>query len=100
MFDNNGNFITNIGQEFLKEPRGLFLEDDKLYISDTTGYLYIYNTITKATSSFVTGDKLVTPFDMIKDKDKIVWRTDFNSEKIAIYTPLQGIYGNISIEIP
>ena len=100
LFDTDGNFITNIGQEFLKEPRGLFLEDDKLYISDATGYLYIYNTITKTTSSFVTGDKLVTPFDMVKDKDKIVWRTDFNSEKIAIYTPLQGIYGNISIEIP
>ena len=100
LFDNNGNFITNIGQEFLKEPRGLFLENNKLYISDATGYLYIYNIITKTTSSFVTGDKLVTPFDMIKDKDNIVWRTDFNSEKIAIYTPLQGIYGNINIEIP
>ena len=100
LFDNNGNFITNIGQQFLKEPRGLHLEDDKLYISDATGYLYIYNTISKITSSFVTGDKLVTPFDMIKDKDKIVWRTDFNSEKIAIYTPLQGIYGNVNIEVP
>ena len=29
-----------------------------------------------------------------------MWRTDFNSEKIAIYTPLQGIYGNVNIEVP
>ncbi|MGL4388955.1 MAG: hypothetical protein ACRCTJ_06150, partial [Brevinema sp.] len=44
-------------------------------------------------------DKLNAPFDIIKDKDSILWRTDFNSYKIAVYTPLQGIYGNIVMNI-
>ncbi len=99
LFDDSGNFITNIGSDFLQEPRGLFLEDDKLYISDSSGYVYVYNTTTRRTSTFLDGTKLVSPFDIIKDKDKILWRTDINSEKIAIYTPLQGIYGNIDLNI-
>ncbi|MGL5955263.1 MAG: hypothetical protein ACRC0X_01455 [Brevinema sp.] len=99
LFDSSGNFITNIGEQFLKEPRGLFLEDNDLYISDTFGYVYLYNIANKTTSTFLEGSKLVSPFDLMKDKDKILWRTDFNSEKIAIYTPLQGVYGNIELNI-
>ncbi len=99
LFDTGGNFITNIGEDFLKEPRGLFLEENKLHISDSSGYVYIYDTLTKKTSTFLDGSKLVSPFDIVKGKDKILWRTDMNSEKLAIYTPLQGIYGNIDLDI-
>lgn len=99
-FDEDGNFVQNIGVDFLKEPRGLYLDGDELYISDSAGELYIYHTESQRTRSFSNGDrKLVAPFDVIKDKDQILWRTDFNSEKIAIYTPLQGVYGNINLEI-
>ncbi|MGL4676743.1 MAG: hypothetical protein ACRCWI_03645 [Brevinema sp.] len=99
LFDSSGNFITNVGDQFLKEPRGLFFENNTLYISDTFGYVYRYDISNKTTSTFLEGSKLLTPFDLIKDKDKILWRTDFNSEKIAIYTPLQGVYGNIDLNI-
>lgn len=99
IFDDNGNFVTNIGTEFLKEPRGLFLEDDEIYITDSTGYVYIYDTKKNTTRTFLDGTKSVSPFSMIKNKDKIVWRTDFNSEKISIYTPLQGVYGNLELDI-
>lgn len=99
-FDRQGNFIQYIGTEFLKEPRGLFLDNDQLYISDVQNSLYIYNITQNVSYSLIANEeKLAYPFDIIKDKDSILWRTDFNSQKIAIYTPLQGIYGNIVMNV-
>lgn len=100
-FDKDGNFIRYFGTNFLVLPRGLFLESNQLYISDASGIMYIYNLDNDSSHAFSANDKkLLYSFDMMKDKDKILWRTDFNSQNIAIYTPLQGIYGNISIDIP
>jgi len=100
-FDKDGNFLRYLNIEPLESPRGLFLESNKLYISDSVGTLFIYNLDNDISHIFSSNDdKLKYPFDLIKDKDKIIWRTDFNSQNVAVYTPLQGIYGNISIDIP
>ena len=99
-FDGDGNFIDYIGEEFLQEPRGLYADGNEIYISDSTGVLYAYDVVGKNSRSFDNGiPRLVAPFDLIKDKDGILWRTDFNSEKVAIYNPLQGIYGNANLEV-
>ncbi|MGL4394721.1 MAG: hypothetical protein ACRCS8_05805 [Brevinema sp.] len=99
-FDHQGVFLGYIGEQFLKEPRGLFLDKNELYISDSQNSVYVYNITGKNSRALIANEnKLARPFDIIKDKDSILWRTDFDSYNIAVYTPLQGIYGNISMNI-
>lgn len=101
VFDLDGNFESTFGEAFLSEPRGLFRDGQILYISDAKNGLFLYNIEHQTATSFsVQDDKLGYPFDLLKDKDSIIVRTDFNSQMLGIYSPLQGIYGNLSIDIP
>lgn len=99
-FNNDGEFIREFGEDLLEDPRGLFLDSNEIFISDMKKGIIIYNLDTELFRSFMPVEKrLSAPFDLVKDKDKIIWQTDINSQKIAIYTPLQGVYGNIDMSI-
>ncbi|MGL4367438.1 MAG: hypothetical protein ACRCTQ_04065 [Brevinemataceae bacterium] len=99
-FDNDGNFVKSIGEDFLRQPRGLFLNNNQLYISDLSGSLYIYDLQSQTSRSFsANDDKIIQPFDLIKDKDQIIWRSDFNNQNLGIYVPLQAVYGNIILDV-
>ncbi|MGL5253844.1 MAG: hypothetical protein ACRC9L_02300 [Brevinema sp.] len=100
VFNNEGRFIKMVGSELLQEPRGLFLDDDNLYISDARGGLYIYDIAQDFFRSFMVQDnRLSSPFDLIKDKDGVIMRTDFNSQVMALYAPSSVLYANLNVDL-
>ncbi|MGL5721419.1 MAG: hypothetical protein ACRCY4_03340 [Brevinema sp.] len=100
VFDNEGRFIQSVGSDLLQEPRGLFQEDSILYVSDARGGLYIYDMEQEFFRSFmVRDDRLSLPFDLIKDKDGVIMRTDFNSQVMALYAPSSVLYANLNVDL-
>jgi tetratricopeptide (TPR) repeat protein len=100
VYDTFGNLIETIGDDTLREPRGLYLHDGKLYIVDAKAGLYIYDLESRAMEKFgVDEEKLRMPFDMTMDSRGLIYETDFNSQNIAIFIPLQLQYGNLGVQI-
>lgn len=99
-FDGDGIFRREIGTDILRQPRGLFLDGSILYISDAKLGLQLYDRVQNTFQGFVVGDdRLAYPFDVIKDKDGVIVRTDFNTQVMGIYAPAPVLYANLSVDL-
>lgn len=102
-YDGFGNVLESIGDNGdtrLVEPRGLALRDGKLYITDAKMGLFVYDTVSRTLEKFGLDEgKLNLPFDVCLDSKRLIYETDFNTEKIAIYTPLQLQYANLGLQV-
>jgi len=100
-FDTFGNLLETIGENTLKQPRGIFLKNKKLYISDAEEGLFIYDTESKTLEKFnIDKERVHLPFDVCLDSKNLIYETDFNTQNIAIFNPLQLQYANIGVQIP
>ncbi|MGL5721038.1 MAG: hypothetical protein ACRCY4_01360, partial [Brevinema sp.] len=100
IFDDEGRFLRSVGGDLLQEPRGLFRDNNNLYISDARGGLYIFDIEQDFFRSFMVRDnRLSLPFDLIKDKDGVIMRTDFNSQVLALYAPSSVLYANLNVDL-
>lgn len=98
-YDTFGNMLETIGDEVLSEPRGLTFKDGKLYITDAQNGLYIYNIDNKTLEKFgLDNDRMKMPFDVCLDSKNILYESDFNSQNVAIYAPLQLQYANLGVQ--
>ncbi len=99
-FDAFGNMVREIGKGLLVQPRGISLKNQTLYIVDAEHGVYLYNLENNEMESLnVDKDKLNLPFDICVDNKDILYNTDFNTDKIAVYIPLQLKYGNLGIDV-
>lgn len=99
-YDTFGNQLETIGDGTLQEPRGLTLKNGKLYIADSQSGLYIYDLKTKTMEKFALDNERVKyPFDVCLDSKNLIYETDYNSQNIGIFTPLQLQYANLGIQI-
>ncbi|OHD55420.1 MAG: hypothetical protein A2Y33_11530 [Spirochaetes bacterium GWF1_51_8] len=99
-FDLFGNMIESFGEQILQEPRGLCLKGDLLYIVDARQGIFIYNIVTRNMDKLgVDQDQLLLPFDTCVDTKDFIYESDFNSQYIGIFSPLQLHYANIGIKV-
>lgn len=99
-YDAFGNIVKEIGRDLLQEPRGISYKDGILYIVDARQGIYLYHLESGEMENLgVDKDKLLYPFDVVADNKNLLYNTDFNSEKIAVYIPLELRYGNLGIDI-
>ena len=99
-FDLFGNTIETFGDQILQEPRGLCLKGKFLYIVDARQGIFIYNTETKNMEKLgVDQDQLLLPFDTCIDAKNFIYESDFNSQYIGIFSPLQLRYANIGVKV-
>lgn len=99
-YDGFGNVIEVIGEEQLQEPRGLQVRNNLLYIVDGKLGLYVYDLSNKSLEKFGTGDdKIKYPFGVCLDSKNILHLTDFNTQNIAVYMPLQLQYANLGVQV-
>lgn len=62
--------------------------------------IFIYNLTAKSLEKFSAGEgKVNSPFGVCLDSRNILYETDFNTQNIAIYTPLQLQYANLGVQI-
>jgi len=100
VYDLFGNFVSSIGKDELKQPRGLYLKGDKLYISDAKEGLFIYDLNKEMFEKMnIAKEKLDLPFGVCVDSKNIVYQTDFNTARIAVFTPLQLQYANLNVYV-
>jgi DNA-binding beta-propeller fold protein YncE len=98
-YDTFGNRLEKIGEGTLEEPRGLCLKDSKLYIVDAKKGLFIYDIQNRSLEKFDLDEgKLDYPFDVCLDDKNLLYETDFNTQNMAIFTPLQLKYVNLGLE--
>ncbi|MFN3660043.1 MAG: 6-bladed beta-propeller, partial [Brevinematales bacterium] len=101
VYDLFGNFLQEIQLPGVEEPRGMTLRDDFLYVVDSKGGIVLYNLQTEETETVDTKERVLDkPFDVAVDRQYRLFLSDFNSAKMAIYTPLQMKYVNLGVSIP
>lgn len=100
VFDRFGNLLSSIGEGLLDEPRGLALTEDALYIVDSTYGVKAYDFETEEIESLgVDSEDLLYPFDLCLDNLNLIYETDYNSQYIAVYEPLQLLYDNLLVDV-
>ncbi len=103
IFDESGNFISNLKISGMKSPRGIFIQGQKIFISDEKAGLLIYNRESKKVKIFNSWNKKKQKFSRLfataQDQDGYLYSIDHNKERIYIFAPLQKHYSNIDIEI-
>jgi tetratricopeptide (TPR) repeat protein len=101
VYDLFGNFLQEIQLPGVEEPRGMTLRDDFLYIVDSKRGIVLYNLKTEETEAVDMKERVLDkPFDVAVDRQYRLFLSDFNSVKMAIYTPLQMKYVNLGVSIP
>ncbi len=99
-YDAFGNLVKEIGTGLFVEPRGISFKDNVLYIVDARQGIYMYYLENGEIENLgVDKDKLEYPFDICVDNKNLLYNSDFNSEKIAVYIPLELRYGNLGIDV-
>ncbi len=99
VYDIFGNFVSSISSEQLSQPRGLAIKNKKLYISDAIEGLFIYDIDKEMFEKIsISKEKLNLPFDVAIDTRNILYETDFNTFKIAVFTPLELQYANLNVQ--
>ncbi len=99
-YDTFGNLLETIGEGVLREPRGLELKNGILYISDAQAGLYRYDIAKKSLEKFGLDDgRARYPFDACLDTKNFIYQTDFNTQNIAVFAPLQLKYANLGVQI-
>lgn len=103
-FDTFGNQLETFGEGVLQEPRGLAVKADRLYIADSQNGLFFIDLGKKGSDNLLgkfgldTG-KIKYPFDVCLDTKNILYETDYNTQNIGIFTPLQLQYANLGVQI-
>lgn len=101
VYDFFGNFIREILLAGVEEPRGMTIRGDFLYLVDSTRGIVLYNLKTEEMEVVESSEKVLDrPFDVAVDKQYRLHLSDFNSAKMAIYSPLQMQYVNLGVSIP
>lgn len=99
-YDNFGNIVEIIGENQLKRPYGLAIKHNKLYIVDSKQGAFVYNLQSKEMEKLgVDEGKLKFPFDICIDSRDLLYETDFNTQNIAIFIPLQLRYANLGVSV-
>ncbi len=99
IYDIYGNFAGTIGNEQLQQPRGIAVKKNKVYISDSKEGLFIYDKSKEMLEKVsISKEKLNMPFDVAIDTRNIIYETDFNTSRIALFTPLELQYANLNLQ--
>ncbi len=99
VYDIFGNFVKSISGDPISKPRGIAVKNRKLYISDSDNGLFIYDLNKDMFEKIsVAKEKLNFPFDVAVDSRNLIYETDFNTYRIAVFTPLELQYANLNVQ--
>jgi len=99
-FDYFGNIIEIIGEGILTQPRGLELKGNRLFIVDGRQGIFVYDITRRSMETLgVDEDRLQFPFGICIDSRDMIYNTDFNSQNIAVYIPLELRYANLGVSV-
>lgn len=100
VYDTYGNFIESIGKDILIEPRGLHVADNRLFIVDSRQGVFVYDLRLQSLEKLgVDEGRMEFPFDITSDSKGFLTETDFNSQFMAVYIPLELQYVNLGVQI-
>lgn len=101
-FDDSGNFVENIVIEGLESPRGIKMLKDSIMVSDEKKGLLFYRPSGGSTSWFnaaASGGQISRLVATAADRDGYLYCLDFNKHSVALFSPVQKRYSNVSLEI-
>jgi VWFA-related protein len=101
IFDQYGNYISEILMDEILSPRGISVNGNKIVISDEKSGIIIYDTISGAKSVFNSwdGGRLNRPLSAIFDQDGFFHILASAQNKVLCFSPTEKRYTNLELEI-
>lgn len=102
VYDEYGNYITDIRNKEIKSPRGISVNDKNIVIADEISGLIIYNTTTSSTKLFDSwGDnnRFQRSVAARIDSEGYMYIIDSIPDRLYSFSPVEKLYTNMEIEI-
>ncbi len=106
IFDEYGNFISSFGQNFLKKPRHIHLNQKQNYLSiaDETGSVFVYDLKSnkvKSINEYRTQEegnkKFIKPYSIMLDSLDNLYVADYSDHKLIQFSPEKALMNNLEI---
>jgi len=101
VFDQYGNYISEILMDEILSPRGISVNGNKIVISDERSGIIMYDTVSGAKSVFNSWDdgKLNRPLSAMFDQDGFFHILESAPNKVLCFSPTEKRYTNLELEI-
>ncbi|TFH40741.1 MAG: hypothetical protein E4G96_06920 [Chrysiogenales bacterium] len=102
VFDDSGNFVSNVAMPDTSAPRGITAKGNILMISDEVRGLLFFDPASGVMTPFESvakGEGVSRLMASVTDRDGYLYCLDYERSAVALYSPVERRYANVSVEI-